>query len=166
MTTLKILFPYSPTPFLQLKQLMQKRRPPALCEMLKMYECLAKVLARKSTWGVRARAAYRCNDHEQLKHLCAELDILMQEVSALHQSFVQMWCHGTKGTGLEVHDIRLGGLSGRIQTVRTRIWMHLDGTLSNLDEFEQDILPFCLQCGEGKYPIHNKYQSIATQNAL
>ena len=151
---------------LALDQLLQKQRPPVLCEMLKMYECLAKVLARKSTWGVRARAAYRCNDHEQLKHLCAELDILMQEVSALHQSFVQMWCHGTKGTGLEVHDIRLGGLSGRIQTVRTRILMYLDGTLANLDEFEQDILPFCLQCGEGKYPIHNKYQSIATQNAL
>ena len=144
-----------------------ERHPVEFQRMLKLYECLAHVLARKSDWGVRVRTAYKQKDMGRLSDLCKELDSLSGEVDALHKAFVYMWCYGTKGSGLEVHDIRLGGLIGRINTVQMRLSAYINGEITELDELEQEILPFKQQSGDDDgYPVCNKYHLIATQNLL
>lgn len=135
--------------------------------MFALYTLLARVLAEKSNYGTAVRAAYRNKDREELRALCGALDSLAQKAAALHRAFVHMWCYGTKGAGLEVHDIRLGGLCGRVRTAQTRLTMFLNGELDRLDELEQEILPFRQQSGEDDgCPVCNKYHLIATQNLL
>lgn len=141
--------------------------PPAFDRMFALYTLLARVLAEKSNYGTAVRAAYRNKDREELRALCGALDSLAQKAAALHRAFVHMWCYGTKGAGLEVHDIRLGGLCGRVRTAQTRLTMFLNGELDRLDELEQEILPFRQQSGEDDgCPVCNKYHLIATQNLL
>jgi hexosaminidase len=66
-----------------------------------------------------------------------------------------------------VHDIRLGGLIGRINTVQMRLSAYINGEITELDELEQEILPFKQQSGDDDgYPVCNKYHLIATQNLL
>lgn len=141
--------------------------PPAFTGMLEMYACLADVLSIKSSFGQSVREAYRKKDMDAIQKLAGGLDVLSEKVNRLHRAFVHTWCYGTKGTGLEVHDIRLGGLQGRIQTVQTRLLMFVHGELERLDELEQEILPFMqMSLGDEVYPLCNKYHLIVTQNLI
>lgn len=141
--------------------------PPAFIGMLEMYACLADVLAIKCDFGLSVRQMYRRKDMDEIQKLADGLDVLSEKVTRLHNAFVYTWCYGTKGTGLEVHDIRLGGLRGRIQTVQTRLHMFVNGELEKLDELEEEILPFMqMSLGDEVYPLCNKYHLIVTQNVI
>ena len=140
---------------------------PGFDRMLYMYSCLSSVLAQKVYFGNALRKAYKARDKAMLGELLAGLDELEELVCALHEAYSLFWCYGTKGTGLEVHDIRLGGITGRIRTVRMRLGMYLDGSLDCLDELEGELLPYDLQkLGDEPFPVCNRYNLIATQNVL
>lgn len=140
---------------------------PQIGNMLELYARLAQVLAIKSGLGVEIRAAYRAEDKIRLAELLPVLERLDKAVCKLHDQFGMVWAYGTKGTGLEIHDIRLGGLAGRTRSVKTRLEKYFSGALEQLDELEQEPLPFMQgSLGDEQYPVCNKYLLIATQNLL
>lgn len=152
----------------QLRQLrITGEKAPAIDRMLDFYTALADVLAQKSTYGREIRSAYQHGDREKIASMRDELDRICSKIEAMHDIFTAMWCDGTKGAGLEVHDIRMGGLMARTQTVKKRLTMYLNGDLERLDELEEERLPFrCHSGNDDTFPCCNEYQLIATQNPI
>jgi hypothetical protein len=61
----------------------------------------------------------------------------------------------------------LGGLAGRIRNVKSRLESYISGEVANLDELDQEPLPFMqASLGDEQYPVCNKYLLIATQNSM
>ena len=140
---------------------------PHIREMLEMYAQLARVLSVKSGIGISIRNAYRAENKASLREMIPVLEDLEQQVYRLQSLFDCVWTHSAKGTGLEVHDIRLGGLAGRIRSVKARLKSYISGEVANLDELDQEPLPFMqASLGDEQYPVCNKYLLIATQNSM
>jgi hypothetical protein len=134
--------------------------------VLSMYACLADVLAAKAPLGIELRSAYRAGDRARLQTLADEVISLRELIRTFHAAVVKVWSASCKGSGLEVLDIRLGGLNGRCETVAFRIRSYLEGTLPALDELDQDVLPFGNYWPEGeKYPSFNPYSRIVSANS-
>ena len=152
----------------ELTQLAEKTDyAPHICEMLEMYGQLAQVLSVKSGIGISIRNAYRAKNKASLREMIPVLEDLEQQVYRLQSLFDCVWTHSAKGTGLEVHDIRLGGLAGRIRSVKSRLESYISGEVANLDELDQEPLPFMkASLGDEQYPLCNKYLLIATQNSM
>jgi hypothetical protein len=138
---------------------------PRIREMLELYAQLARVLSVKTELGVTIRKAYKAGDKAALEAILPVLEDLEQQVCTLQALFAAVWVKSARGTGLEVHDIRLGGLSGRVRTIRFRLASYVQGDINRLDELDQELLPF-MQAGLGdeQYPLCNKYLLIASQN--
>ncbi len=140
--------------------------PEEMRPVLNLYACLARVLAAKAPLGNALHKAYRAGDRARLSILADEIISLKELVRTFHASVASVWSASCKGSGLEVLDIRLGGLAGRCETVARRIRCYLEGDLTALDELDQDVLPFGNFWPEGeKYPSYNPYSRIASANS-
>ena len=97
---------------------------------------LVEVLELKADLGVRTRAAYRAGDKDALKKLADEYAEVIRRIEKFHDKFTAQWLRENKPFGLEVHDMRLGGLIKRIDACRHRLFD------KNIPELDEDILPF------------------------
>lgn len=139
--------------------------PPEMGRLLRMYGLLAEVLAAKTPMGNALRDAYQADDRKALAALVDETLTLSILVRRFHAAVADVWSATCKGAGLEVLDVRLGGLAGRCETVARRVSAYLAGKLPAIDELEQPLLPFgnFWPTGE-KYPSYNPYSRIVTTN--
>lgn len=137
-------------------------------DLFEMYARLAEVLENKVKLGINLRKAYRVNDRETMIAIYTKvLPELKHLVAEFKNAFSKVWFKESKGYGFEVIDVRLGGLMSRIDTVIFRIGSYLEGSISRIEELEEDIQPFELGgYPEGPYVAYNKYKDIVTQNLL
>lgn len=140
----------------------------AFSNLFEMYGRLADVLALKCRLGVRIRQAYGQNNKAQLTTIVQNtLPQLRMAVSAFKQAFTKVWFIEAKGYGFEVMDIRIGGLLSRIDTVIGRLSAYLGGEISEIEELNEQPLPFTLgDFYNENYVSYNVYGSTATQNVL
>lgn len=106
-----------------------------------VYEKLCRVLAIKSSLGVRTRACYEAGDKEGLRKL-AEKDyaLVIDRIRVFHKAFQKCWMQEKKPQGFEVQDIRIGGLLQRMQSCQERLLAYADGQESSILELEEQIL--------------------------
>lgn len=122
-------------------------------------EKLAKVLSLKGDLGVRIKAVYDKKDIAGLKAIAeTELYQLKELVSELRFSHRKLWLSTNKAFGFDVLDIRYGGLLARIDTAQYRLNQLVQGKLLNLEELEQEKLPFVNQ----GIPAESRYAFIST----
>lgn len=125
---------------------------------------LCAVLKYKYSLGVSTREAYRAGDKDALRRI-AEQDFVeaSRALKCYIPTFEKQWMKENKPFGFEVQDIRLGGLSRRLDACRKRILAYLDGRLDSIPELEEEILPF----GEEKHSVYyHRYHKISTPNVL
>lgn len=104
---------------------------------------LAEVLSRKADIGIRAKACYDAKDRNGLKELAEnDLPMLHKSVEVLRVSHRRQWMKTYKPFGWEVMDIRYGGVLARIDTAIARITEYLDGTITKIEELEEERLFF------------------------
>lgn len=110
-----------------------------------IYDTLARlcaVLEIKSTVTKDIRNAYHSKDKNGLEKLAGEtLPVLLERTKAFHKAVAYQWEQENKIFGYEVLDLRLGGLEARIQSAIGRISAYLNGSLPQLPELEEPILP-------------------------
>ncbi len=137
-------------------------------DLFAMYAKLARVLSVKATLGIRLRKAYIDNDKAELRNLLQNvLPDLKNDMLEFKKAFTRVWFHESKGCGFEVIDIRLGGTISRIDTVSDRVRQYLSGEISNIEEFEETLLPFTQGAYSNEdYISFNMFHSTATQNVL
>lgn len=138
-----------------------------LREILKMYQALAGVLALRCSAADHLHRAWQVRDSHGLHAAMELLEQLADAAKVLHAATVTVWSRECKGQGLEVLDLRLGGLSGRCRALCQRLTLYLAGKLDTLTELDEPYLPYSgLLAEDGRTPGREAYGEIVTANTL
>ena len=109
--------------------------------IFKTLQALCEVLALKSDIGVRTRQAYRNGDKTAIANLIKEYGELLKRMQTFYTVFRKHFLRENKPSGLEVQDVRLGGLIQRIKSCRQTLIEYCGGKISNIPELDESILP-------------------------
>lgn len=145
---------------------------PLFAPAVKMCKACAALLENKADFGVRLTRAYKEKDVKMLAALCAECDVIMEKLAAFKDAYRACWLAYNKPFGYEVHDIRLGGLIARFETVKARITAYLAEDIDGIAELEEERLYIdCHPYGadDDKFCGHflwMTYQKLATAGIL
>ena len=135
--------------------------------ILEMYRHLAFALS------IRCDAAVTLHDSYSRK-TCADLDDAVSKLSAfasavmeLHRAAVSVWSSECKGQGMEIIDLRLGGVQGRCLALIERLKLYREGILDTLTELDEPELPYQgILSEDGRTPGREAYGEIVTANTL
>ena len=122
------------------EQIQSVQETGAFAHIFEAYEKLARVLAIKSTLGLRTREAYCNQDMAVLRQLVGEYDILLEKVKGFHAAHQKRWFRDNKPHGFDVQDLRLGGLMQRIVSCKNRLAEYVDGSIEHIPELEEPML--------------------------
>ncbi|OAB47922.1 beta-N-acetylhexosaminidase [Paenibacillus antarcticus] len=104
---------------------------------------LCQLLELKVDTGINIRNAYLNRDKTTLKRYAYEV---LPELKKRSQGFIAayraQWRSENKIFGLDVFDLRMGGLMQRMESASWRLDMYLNGEIPSLEELEQEILYF------------------------
>jgi hypothetical protein len=100
---------------------------------------LAKTLSHKADLGALTRAAYQKKDPEQARFLLKEYDLAIASLERFLDAFRTNWLKENKPFGLEVQEIRLGGLKERLSSCRKRLALWIDEGVA-IPELEEKTL--------------------------
>ncbi len=129
-------------------------------------ELLSRVMAKKATLHHRMHQAYGAGDRATLQKISQELPALICDLELFLEALHRQWYKENKAFGLEVQDIRIGGLVQRIHSTKERLDAYLEGTLPRIEELEQPVLPFWPE-DDGKYLVHHfAWHESASPSAL
>jgi hypothetical protein len=116
--------------------------------------------------GVRTLAAYR-QGKEELKALLPEYDKAIRLTKNFYLSFRRYWYTDYKLNGMEVQDIRLGGLMTRLWDVKEILSSYIAGERDSIDELEHEVLDFAGEKDADGKPInHNSWADALSANVL
>lgn len=110
--------------------------------IFKTAAALCEVLELKYEIGVKTRRAYREGDKEELKKIADTYLEIIRRMKKLHSVFSYQWHKENKPHGFDVQDIRLSGVTGRIDCLRRRLLDYINGKTDVIEELEEDILPY------------------------
>lgn len=117
-----------------------------------IFTCLSKLckaLDLKAELGYNIRTLYKKDDEKGLKEYLQKIIDCKIAVIEFHKEFYNLWHKENKSFGWEVHDIRLGGVIQRLDTLFNTLSSYIEGKIEKIDEFEEEIL--------FEYPSRNLY---------
>lgn len=124
---------------------------------------LCRVLKEKVTAGKEIRRAYRAEDRSCLTEYAAvRLPRIADDISQFHHCVRRRWLAENKAFGLEVLDLRLGGLKTRVLLAAERLGDYLEGRVDRLEELEEEVLPYGLRTFPGNPLSCVHWEDIAT----
>ena len=127
---------------------------------------IATVLTIKCDCRKNLVTAYKKQDKKELKRLLKkEVRPLLKETKKLWLIHRQMWLENYKPFGLEVLEIRYGGLILRLQELIIRIEEYLSGKVIDIPEFETELLKFTRPDATEFFYI-DSYRRIATPSSI
>ena len=150
----------------------QNTRCDALRRILGMYQCLARVLAIRCTAAAALQdaGAMQSTRVGQKRSLSAVSELLAEmktRVETLHELAVEVWSQERKGQGMEILDLRLGGVAARCQALCKRIELYKADRIGALSELEEPFLPYQgILSQDGHTPGREAYGEIVTANTL
>lgn len=137
-----------------------KRAAKAAGEFAYMFDALSdlcRVLELKYDLGVITRAAYLGHKKKELTAITDEVyPELIKRLKKFIASFKELWNKDNKPFGLELHEMRLGGLLLRLECCREVLKDYLAGKIDKIEELEAPVIKFtperektanlCVQC--------------------
>ena len=127
---------------------------------------IAKVLAIKCDLRKNLVKAYKSGNKKKIKELISkELNPLMAETRKLWKVHRALWLSTYKPFGLEVVEIRYGGLYNRLESLKDRLNDYVSGSIESVPEFETKLLKF--RKTSKKYLYHiGSHKRAATPSAI
>ncbi len=119
-----------------------------------------RVLELKADMGVRLKAAYDAKDRQTLDTI-ANRDIprLLKRLENFQRLLFTQWTTDFKVFGMDVQDIRIGGVRARVERAAARVNDYLAGRIDAIDELTQERLYYDGR-GEGEdRPLFFRQQS-------
>ncbi len=115
--------------------------------------------------GVKTRFAYKKGDKAELMRLAKEeYPTLVKRIAAFTDKFRAQWLYENKPFGLEVQEMRLGGLKERVSSCGKRLLDYAMGKVDTIPELEADIIG--LSDGKGKSIQGYYHLDIITLNKV
>ncbi|MEG0763771.1 MAG: beta-N-acetylhexosaminidase [Oscillospiraceae bacterium] len=128
-------------------------------------QALCEVLELKCRAGIDIRKAYFNTDSALLlKYKDEILPLLLRRTERFAQLYHIQWKLENKIEGLDIFDIKIGGLMQRIKSACERINDYLNGDILTLDELETPVLPYSVKKSEAEIqePMWHKIVSAST----
>lgn len=123
-----------------------KRAAKSVGEFSYIFECLSdlcRVLELKYDLGVRTRKAYLGKKKKDLEEIANSVyPELIKRLKKFIASFKALWNKENKPFGLELHELRLGGLLLRLESCREVLLDYLGGKIDKIEELEAPVLKF------------------------
>lgn len=128
---------------------------------------LCSFLESKLALGKKMRDAYAKKDLKALKSLLPAIDESLVRLDAFIEESRKRWLKDNKRQGLEISQIRMGGLKERLLEARRVVDDFVMGRIPSIPELEEKILPVTLGMEDEKAPLcYNCYQWNATPGRL
>ncbi|TYT77914.1 beta-N-acetylhexosaminidase [Treponema phagedenis] len=138
---------------------------PAWKELFQTGFALSDILAEKSILPQKIRRAYEAKDSAKLKEIAEkDLPALAQKIQNFISIYSRQWQAENKIFGLDVFDLRMGGLLQRITRAQERLVLYAKGTLRELPELNQKPLSFDPEYPNAMYSPG--WKNIATASVL
>ncbi len=135
--------------------------------VMQMYRQLAAALAARIEAAMALQSGYKQKTPEALDEAVRKMEIFSACIKAFHIAFVPVWSREAKGQGMEIIDMRLGGLQGRCQAVLQRLQMYRDGVLDTLTEMDEAEMPYQGRvAADGHTPGREMWGEIITANTV
>ena len=124
------------------EKLMKWSEHPRFGYAMKTLSCLCNVLGTKADMGYRLYNAYQAKDKDTLRKIAEEdIPATLSTLDTFIVTFRDQWNTENKSFGFIVQDIRLGGLSQRLRSIRATLNAYLDGQIEKIEELEYASLP-------------------------
>jgi hypothetical protein len=126
------------------------------------------VLAIKAELGRRLHTAYLANNKATVDKIAnEEIDEVIRRVEIFHDALRNQWFTENKNFGLDVLDIRIGGMIGQLKTAKITLNRWLSGEIDKVDELEAPRIP-CMSDKAKGYDngllLENRWERIAGQD--
>lgn len=144
-------------------------RNPAWRRLFDTQASLCRLLELKSEAGLLIGDAYRRGDRTSLAQFAAEmLPELADRAIRFMDAYRRQWERENKVFGLDVFDLRMGGLLQRVRTAIRRLEAYAANDLERLEELEEERLTFdgLPEEGEGRAISANLWHTIATPSVI
>jgi len=106
-------------------------RNPSWYSMFTVQQELSRVLEMKSEAGLAIRGAYSAGDRKTLSRYAHEsLPELKKRTEQFADAYREQWCRENKIFGLDVFDLRIGGLLQRLDSAVRRLEQYLSGRIT------------------------------------
>ena len=125
-------------------------------------EHFARLVAVKYELGYLTRKHYAEGNKAELSNLLESYDKVIQLAEIYLDKLEKMWHIDNKPNGIEVHQIRIGGMIERVKRCRKRLDDYLCGRLERIEELEENLVE-TKESREG-LPSWNSYQKSVTVN--
>lgn len=103
---------------------------------------LIEVLWKKCQLGIRIYDAYQVRDLEKLADFRETVLDVKKCMTELHKSHGEVWLRENKPFGLEVLDLRYGGVIARLERAAKRLDDYINGRIERIEELEITRLPY------------------------
>ena len=138
-----------------------------LQNILKMYTALSCALSARCDAAVALHEGYRKKESSAMDDAAQKLMTFAAAVKQLHCAAVLVWSRECKGQGMEIIDLRLGGVQARCHALAQRLKLYQEGTLDTLTELDEPELPYQgILSEDGHTPGRESYGEIVTANTL
>ncbi|MCL2222735.1 MAG: beta-N-acetylhexosaminidase, partial [Oscillospiraceae bacterium] len=128
---------------------------------------ISKVLSKKATLGIEITRAYKEGNKNELRYIAfKKLKKLRKKIRKLNLSFEKVWLEENKPNGLEVINIRLGGVEARLSATSRRLKSYLAGQVDSLEELESERLIFNDSETTATNPHCNLWGKIVTPSRM
>ena len=105
-------------------------------------ERLCRAFDLKAKLGVEMRKAYKAGDRVKLAQIAERvIPVLRRRIKLFEKSFFAQWMQENKDNGYQTHDLRLGGMVKRLQTVQSLLTDYAQGKIDVIYELEDELLP-------------------------
>ena len=136
-----------------------------------IYDSIAKfcdVLAIKSEMGPRLYKAYHADDKATVSKIAnEEIDEVIKRIGIFHDALRTQWFTENKNFGLDVLDIRIGGLIAQLNSSKLILNRWLNGEVEKIDELEAPRIPLMGASAKGYdngILLENRWERIAGQD--
>lgn len=128
--------------FVQMQKNLERVQPNAFSYLFDISMALCKLLEHKATLSIDLRKAYLDGDRAQMARIANErIPAALEAAENYLDTFRRGWFIDNNTYGIDVIEIRMGGLKERLKSTARIIGEYLDGTLDRIDQLEQPVLP-------------------------
>lgn len=112
-------------------------------------EAFTRLLLQKCALTLELRTAWHAKDRDALRRLCeAGLPQLCETLDRFVRALHERWLWENKPAGMDVLDLRLGGMRQRFLTAKERLESYLAGSVETIEELDTELLPFSALAAE------------------
>lgn len=120
---------------------------------------LAYFLHYKFDLSKLLRQSYQENDKDKLKQLCSRIRKSIEALDTFKENFYTAYLEDNKSFGIEIHNIRLGGLKERLLFCEKMIKQYCSGKINSIDELSVNLI-------ETEDVLSNYYQWINSPSEI